>query len=61
MTRLYKERRDRMVQAVATEAGDRLSVETPDGGMQLLARCLRKPTTSNRRRGYWRPALSAGQ
>ncbi len=39
MTRLYKTRRDRMVQALATEAGDRLAVETPDGGMQLLARC----------------------
>jgi GntR family transcriptional regulator / MocR family aminotransferase len=39
MTRLYKVRRDRMVQALAAEAGDRLAVETPDGGMQLLARC----------------------
>ena len=39
MNRLYKERRDRMVQALATEAGGRLSVETPAGGMQLLARC----------------------
>ena len=39
MTRLYKTRRDRMVQALAAEAGDRLAVETPDGGMQLLARC----------------------
>ena len=38
MNRLYKERRDRMVQALATEAGGRLSVETPAGGMQLLAR-----------------------
>lgn len=39
MTRLYKGRRDRMVQALAAEAGNRLSVEAPDGGMQLLARC----------------------
>lgn len=39
MTRLYKLRRDRMVQALATEAGDRLTVEIPAGGMQLLARC----------------------
>ena len=38
MTRLYKTRRDRMVQALATEAGDRLTVEVPAGGMQLLAR-----------------------
>jgi GntR family transcriptional regulator / MocR family aminotransferase len=39
MTRLYKARRDRLVQALAREAGNHLSVETPDGGMQLLARC----------------------
>lgn len=39
MTRLYKARRDRLVEALAAEAGDRLAVETPDGGMQLLARC----------------------
>ncbi len=39
MTRLYKSRRDRMVQALAAEAGDRLTVEVPAGGMQLLARC----------------------
>jgi GntR family transcriptional regulator/MocR family aminotransferase len=39
MTRLYKGRRDRMLQALAAEAGDRLTVETPAGGMQLLARC----------------------
>lgn len=38
MTRLYKSRRDRMVQALAAEAGDRLTVEIPAGGMQLLAR-----------------------
>lgn len=40
MTRLYKARRDRMVQALAREAGSNLSVETPAGGMQLLARCM---------------------
>jgi GntR family transcriptional regulator / MocR family aminotransferase len=39
MTRLYKGRRDRMLLALATEAGDRLAVEAPAGGMQLLARC----------------------
>jgi GntR family transcriptional regulator/MocR family aminotransferase len=39
MTRLYKGRRDRMLQALAAEAGNRLAVETPAGGMQLLARC----------------------
>ena len=39
MTRLYKGRRDRMLQALATEAGSRLTVEAPAGGMQLLARC----------------------
>ena len=38
MTRLYKGRRDRLVQALAAEAGNHLAVETPDGGMQLLAR-----------------------
>jgi GntR family transcriptional regulator / MocR family aminotransferase len=39
MTRLYKTRRDRMVQALSAEAGGRLTVEVPAGGMQLLARC----------------------
>src|SRR3954470_2833692 len=39
MTRLYRGRRDRMLQALASEAGNRLAVETPAGGMQLLARC----------------------
>jgi GntR family transcriptional regulator/MocR family aminotransferase len=39
MTRLYNGRRDRMLQALAAEAGDRLAVEVPAGGMQLLARC----------------------
>jgi GntR family transcriptional regulator/MocR family aminotransferase len=38
MTRLYKGRRDRMLQALASEAGGRLTVEVPAGGMQLLAR-----------------------
>jgi GntR family transcriptional regulator/MocR family aminotransferase len=41
MTRIYKGRRDRMLQALAAEAGNRLVVETPAGGMQLLARCPR--------------------
>src|SRR5262245_55416777 len=39
MTRLYKARRDRIVQALGAEAGNHLAVEVPDGGMQLLARC----------------------
>ncbi|MBT1514521.1 PLP-dependent aminotransferase family protein [Bradyrhizobium sp. SRL28] len=39
MTRLYKGRRDHMLQALAAEAGNRLSIEVPAGGMQLLARC----------------------
>jgi GntR family transcriptional regulator / MocR family aminotransferase len=39
MTRIYKARRDRMLQALAAEAGNRLMVEAPAGGMQLLARC----------------------
>ncbi|WP_311968098.1 MocR-like pyridoxine biosynthesis transcription factor PdxR [Bradyrhizobium archetypum] len=42
MTRLYKARRDHMLQALAAEAGDRLSVEAPAGGMQLLATCRRQ-------------------
>jgi GntR family transcriptional regulator / MocR family aminotransferase len=46
MTRLYRGRRDRMLQALATEAGDRLAVEAPAGGMQLLARC--HPRTDDR-------------
>jgi GntR family transcriptional regulator/MocR family aminotransferase len=45
MTRLYKARRDRLVQALAAEAGNHLAVETPDGGMQLLARC--RPQTND--------------
>ena len=39
MTRLYRARRDRMVQALAAETRDTFSVEPPAGGMQLLARC----------------------
>jgi GntR family transcriptional regulator/MocR family aminotransferase len=39
MTRLYKGRRDRMLQALISEAGDRLTIELPAGGMQLVARC----------------------
>jgi GntR family transcriptional regulator/MocR family aminotransferase len=39
MTRLYKGRRDRMLQALASEAGGRLAIDVPAGGMQLLARC----------------------
>ena len=45
MTRLYKARRDRMLQALAAEAGNRLSAEAPTGGMQLLARCA--PSTGD--------------
>jgi GntR family transcriptional regulator/MocR family aminotransferase len=45
MTRLYKGRRDRMLQALAAEAGNRLTVEAPAGGMQLLARC--RPRTDD--------------
>jgi GntR family transcriptional regulator/MocR family aminotransferase len=41
MTRLYKGRRDRMLQALASEAGDQLTIDVPAGGMQLLARCSR--------------------
>jgi len=47
VTRLYKGRRDRMLQALASEAGDRLTIDAPPGGMQLLARCV---TASNDRR-----------
>jgi GntR family transcriptional regulator/MocR family aminotransferase len=39
IARLYKGRRDRLLQALASEAGSRLTVEAPAGGMQLLARC----------------------
>src|SRR5262249_5641683 len=37
MNRLYRERRDHLVQALTDVAGDRLSVASPSGGMQLLA------------------------
>jgi GntR family transcriptional regulator / MocR family aminotransferase len=37
VTRLYGARRDRLVGALSAEAGDRLSVAPPSGGMQLLA------------------------
>jgi GntR family transcriptional regulator / MocR family aminotransferase len=37
MTRLYGERRDRLVRALNAAAGDFLSVLPPSGGMQLLA------------------------
>ncbi|KRR10438.1 hypothetical protein CQ12_10240 [Bradyrhizobium jicamae] len=46
MTRLYKSRRDCMLQALAAETSDRLALEAPAGGMQLLARC--DPRTSDR-------------
>jgi GntR family transcriptional regulator/MocR family aminotransferase len=39
MTRLYRTRRDRLVQALAAETRGRLTVDVPAGGMQLLARC----------------------
>jgi|FEC22Drversion2_1045045.scaffolds.fasta_scaffold00297_24 GntR family transcriptional regulator / MocR family aminotransferase len=39
MTRLYRGRRDRMVQALAAETRDAFVVEPPAGGMQLVARC----------------------
>jgi GntR family transcriptional regulator/MocR family aminotransferase len=37
MNRLYRERRDYLVRALTDAAGDRLSVASPSGGMQLLA------------------------
>jgi GntR family transcriptional regulator/MocR family aminotransferase len=39
MTRLYKARRGRMLDALAAEARDRLAIDVPAGGMQLVARC----------------------
>ena len=39
MTRLYRDRRDRLVEALGAEAGSSLTVDVPAGGMQLLARC----------------------
>ena len=41
MTRLYGERRDRLVRALNGAAGDFLSVSPPSGGMQLLATLAR--------------------
>lgn len=38
MTRLYRERRDCLIRVLAEEMGDRLAIETPAGGMQLLVR-----------------------
>ncbi|HET7888427.1 MAG TPA: aminotransferase class I/II-fold pyridoxal phosphate-dependent enzyme, partial [Bradyrhizobium sp.] len=43
MTRLYRERRDRLVAALAAET--KLAVDIPAGGMQLLARCA--PSTDD--------------
>ncbi len=37
VTRLYRERRDHLVRALGAAAGDRLAVEPPAGGMQLVA------------------------
>jgi len=39
MTRLYRARRDRLALALAAEAGGRLLIDIPAGGMQLLAKC----------------------
>ncbi len=38
VTRVYRARRDRLVQALASEAGDAFLIDPPAGGMQLLAR-----------------------
>ena len=45
-TRLYRARRDRLLQALAVEVGNRLATDVPAGGMQLLARC--KTSTNDR-------------
>jgi GntR family transcriptional regulator / MocR family aminotransferase len=39
MSRLYRARRDRLVQALAAETRDAFVIDPPAGGMQLLARC----------------------
>jgi len=38
MTRIYRGRRDRLTQALASAVGERLAITPPAGGMQLLAR-----------------------
>jgi GntR family transcriptional regulator / MocR family aminotransferase len=40
MTRVYRGRRDRLVQALGAAAGDTLKVVAPAGGMQLLAQLV---------------------
>ena len=39
MTRLYRERRDCLAQALREQADELLAIDTPAGGMQLLVRC----------------------
>ncbi len=39
VTRIYRARRDRLVQALLSEVGDALVIEPPAGGMQMLVRC----------------------
>jgi GntR family transcriptional regulator/MocR family aminotransferase len=39
VTRVYRARRDRLVQALSAETRDTFMVDPPAGGMQLLARC----------------------
>jgi GntR family transcriptional regulator/MocR family aminotransferase len=41
MIRIYRARRDRMVQALTAETLDTFVIDPPAGGMQLLARCRR--------------------
>jgi GntR family transcriptional regulator/MocR family aminotransferase len=43
MSRLYRARRDRLVQALAAETRDVFRIDPPAGGMQLLARCRLQP------------------
>ncbi len=38
VTRVYRARRDRLLQALTLEGGDALAIDPPAGGMQLLAR-----------------------
>jgi GntR family transcriptional regulator/MocR family aminotransferase len=47
MTRIYGERRDHLVQMLAAEVGERLVIDVPAGGMQLLARC--EPSIDDRK------------